>query len=397
MTQRVTVIGGGVIGLATAYALVREGLSVVLVEARDQLASATSFANGGQLSYRYVAPLADAGVPWQALGWLLRGDSPLRLRLRLDPAQWRWLLAFVMACRRSVNHRNAAQLLELALHSQATLKRWREDDGLSDFAWRQNGKLVAFRSDRAFAHGREHLLDPNNQQVLGASEVRALEPALADVPFIGAVLTPEEEVADCHRFCERLAERLRASGQCRFLLGRPVTRLIAREDRVVALQLGLEQREVERLVLCTGHRSAGLALPGLRLPVYPLKGYSLTAAIAAEHRAPEVSITDYERKIVYARLDQQLRIAAMVDIVGYDEAVDARRLDSLRRQALETLPQAADYAGAVEWAGMRPATPTGVPIVGASAYRNLWLNLGHGALGFTLACASGERLARMLC
>lgn len=394
--QRVTVIGGGVVGLATAYALVREGLSVVLVEARDQLASATSFANGGQLSYRYVAPLADAGVPWQALGWLLRGDSPLRLRLRLDPAQWRWLLAFVMACRSSVNRRNAAQLLELALHSQATLKRWREDDGLSDFAWRQNGKLVAFRSERAFAHGREHLLDPDHQRVLDASEVRALEPALADAPFIGAVLTPQEEVADCHRFCERLAERLRASGQCRFLLGSPVTRLITRDDQVVALQLGHEQLEVERLVLCAGHRSAGLALPGLRLPVYPLKGYSLTAGIATAHRAPELSITDYERKIVYARLDQQLRVAAMVDIVGYDETVDAHRLDSMRRQALETLPQAADYATAVEWAGMRPATPTGVPIVGASAYRNLWLNLGHGALGFTLACGSGERLARLL-
>jgi D-amino-acid dehydrogenase len=397
MTQQVTVIGGGVVGLATAYALVREGVSVVLVEARDQLASATSFANGGQLSYRYVAPLADAGVPWQALGWLLRGDSPLRLRLRLDPAQWRWLLAFVIACRSSVNRRNAAQLLELALHSQAILKQWREDDGLSDFAWRQNGKLVAFRSQRAFAHGREHLLDPGHQRVLDASEVRALEPALAEAPFIGAVLTPQEEVADCHRFCERLAERLRASGQCRFQLGSPVTRLITRDDQVVALQLGREQMDVERLVLCTGHRSAGMALPGLRLPVYPLKGYSLTAPIAPEHRAPVVSITDYERKIVYARLDQQLRVAAMVDIVGYDEAVDARRLDSMRRQALETLPQAADYAGAVEWAGMRPATPTGVPIVGASAYRNLWLNLGHGALGFTLACGSGERLARALC
>ncbi|WP_313710699.1 D-amino acid dehydrogenase [Pseudomonas sp.] len=397
MTQRVTVIGGGVVGLATAYALVREGLSVVLVEARDQLASATSFANGGQLSYRYVAPLADAGVPWQALGWLLRGDSPLRLRLRLDPAQWRWLLAFVMACRSSVNRRNAAQLLTLALHSQAALKRWREDDGLGDFAWRQNGKLVAFRSERAFAHGRQHLLDPGHQQVLGASEVRALEPALADAPFIGAVLTANEEVADCHRFCERLAERLRASGQCRFLLGSPVTRLITRDDQVVALQLGREQLDIERLVLCAGHRSAGLALPGMRLPVYPLKGYSLTAPIAMAHRAPEISITDYERKVVYARLDQQLRVAAMVDIVGYDDAVDARRLQSMRRQALETLPQAADYAAAVEWAGMRPATPTGVPIVGACGYRNLWLNLGHGALGFTLACGSGEQLARMLC
>ena len=394
--ERVTVIGGGVVGLATAYALVREGWQVDLVEARDTLASATSFANGGQLSYRYVAPLADAGVPWQALGWLLRGDSPLRLRLRLDTAQWRWLAAFVMACRTRINRRNAAQLLDLALQSQAVLARWREEDGLDGFAWRRNGKLVAFRTQRAFEHGRQHLLDPDTQRVLNAADLRGLDPALAEAPFVGGVFTADEEVADCHRFCLRLAERLQASGQCRLLLGRPVSRLIARDDRVAALELGGEQLEVQRLVLSAGHRSAGLALPGLQLPVYPLKGYSLTAPVGATHRAPEVSITDYERKIVYARLDDQLRVAAMVDIVGYDEAVDAGRLASMRRLARETLPQAADYAQAVEWAGMRPATPTGVPIIEATRYRNLWLNLGHGALGFTLACGSGERLARLL-
>jgi D-amino-acid dehydrogenase len=210
------------------------------------------------------------------------------------------------------------------------------------------------------------------------------------------VFTPGEEVADCHRFCLRLAERLEASGQCRLLLGRPVTRLIAHDDQVLALEMGNERLEVQRLVLSAGHRSAGLALPGLKLPVYPLKGYSLTAPIGAAHRAPEVSITDYERKIVYARLEDQLRVAAMVDIVGYDESVDAGRLASMRQLARETLPEAADYGQAVEWAGMRPATPTGMPIIGATRYRNLWLNLGHGALGFTLACGSGERLAKLL-
>jgi len=396
MNQRVTVIGGGVVGLATAYALVRDGWQVDLVEARDSLASATSFANGGQLSYRYVAPLADAGVPWQALGWLLQGDSPLRLRVRLDTAQWRWLAAFVMACRTSVNRRNAAQLLSLALESQAVLQRWREQDGLDDFAWRRNGKLVAFRTQRAFDHGRQHLLDPDSQRTLDAAELRGLDPALADAPFVGGVFTPGEEVADCHRFCLRLAERLEASGQCRLLLGRPVTRLITHGDQVLALEMGNERLELQRLVLSAGHRSAGLALPGLKLPVYPLKGYSLTAPVGATHRAPEVSITDYERKIVYARLDDQLRVAAMVDIVGYDESVDAGRLASMCRLARETLPEAADYRQAVEWAGMRPATPTGVPIIEATRYRNLWLNLGHGALGFTLACGSGERLARLL-
>ncbi|WP_020190786.1 D-amino acid dehydrogenase [Pseudomonas putida] len=396
MKQRVTVIGGGVVGLATAYALVREGWSVDLIEARDSLASATSFANGGQLSYRYVAPLADAGVPWQALGWLLQGESPLRLRLRMDPAQWRWLLAFTLACRRSVNRRNAGHLLELALYSQAVLAQWREHQNLGDFAWRRNGKLVAFRSERAFAKGREQLTDLASQQVLAAAELRALEPALDGAPFVGGVFTADEEVADCHVFCLRLEALLRASGQCRFLLGRPVTQLVQRQGQVVALQLSDQQLDVEQLVLCAGHRGPGLALPGVQIPVYPLKGYSLTAPISAGHLPPEVSLTDYERKIVYARLGQQLRVAAMVDIVGFDESVDMRRLQSMRRLALETLPRAADYGQAVEWAGMRPATPTGVPIIGGTVYRNLWLNLGHGALGFTLACGSAQRLARMM-
>lgn len=209
MKQQVTVVGGGVVGLATAYALVREGRSVDLIEARDSLASATSFANGGQLSYRYVAPLADAGVPWQALGWLLQGESPLRLRLRMDPAQWRWLLAFTLACRRSVNRRNAGHLLELALYSQAVLAQWREHQNLGDFAWRRNGKLVAFRSERAFAQGREQLTDPASQQVLAAAELRALEPALDGAPFVGGVFTAGEEVGDCHVFCLRLEALLR--------------------------------------------------------------------------------------------------------------------------------------------------------------------------------------------
>jgi D-amino-acid dehydrogenase len=396
MAQRVTVIGGGVIGLATAYALVREGFTVDVVEARESLAAGTSFANGGQLSYRYVSPLADAGVPLQALGWLLRSDSPLKLRPRLDLAQWRWLVGFMAACRTSVNRSNAAHLLRLALHSQNILTQWREVDRLDDFAWRRNGKLVTFRDPASFAQARRHLLDPQAQRVLDASEIAALEPALANAPFIGGVFTADEEVADCHRFCLALVERLQASGRCRLMLGQRVTAIRHADGMIQALELGEQCLGVERLVLCAGHRSASLGLPGLQLPVYPLKGYSLTAPILTGQQAPEVSITDYDRKIVYARLEDHLRVAAMVDIVGFDESLDPARLASMRQLAAATLSDAADYAQAREWAGMRPATPSGVPLLGATGYRNLWLNLGHGALGFTLACASAALLADLL-
>ncbi|PQZ94064.1 amino acid dehydrogenase [Pseudomonas trivialis] len=393
MAAMVCIIGGGVIGLTSAYALVRAGHEVTVIDARDSLGSETSFANGGQLSYRYVAPLADAGVPLQAIGWLLRGESPLKLRPRLDPRQWRWMAAFVGACRGSVNQRNAAHLLRLAALSQHTLQQWREDDHLDGFDWRRNGKLVTFRSAGTFARARSKVTDFVQQQVLTAADCAGLEPALAQDGFVGGIYTPNEEVADCHAFCQRLAARLASSGRCTFLLGRQVTGIHHLDGAVRAIALGDDVMPVEQLVLAAGYRSAEL---GVSLPLYPLKGYSLSVPVSTPHQAPNVSITDYDRKIVYARIGEQLRVAAMVDIVGYDASLDPKRLALMKRQALETFPAAGDYAQAVEWAGMRPATPTGVPLIGASVYRNLWLNLGHGALGFTLACGSGQLLAELI-
>ena len=396
MGQRVCIIGGGVIGLATAYALVRDGFEVSVIEAQPTLGSQTSFANGGQLSYRYVAPLADAGVPWQAMGWMLRGDSPLKLRPRMDPAQWRWLASFIGACRGSVNQRNGAHLLRLALLSQATLQQWREEDQLSNFEWRRNGKLVAFRNQANFEKARNNVIHSSFQQALSASECASLEPGLQGSRFVGGIYTPDEEVGDCHAFCQQLLARLQASGRCHFLLGKTVTGIQHNNGAVHAVEMGNEVLPVDQLVLAAGHNSPALSLPGLNVPLYPLKGYSLTLALNDPQKAPQVSITDYDRKIVYARIGEQLRIAAMVDIVGFDPALDPKRLAQMRELAHSTFPDAGDYQHATEWAGMRPATPSGVPILGASGYRNLWLNLGHGALGFTLACGSGRLLSELI-
>ena len=395
MAQRVCIIGAGVVGLTMAHALVLEGFDVTVLEARDQAGLETSFANGGQLSYRYVAPLADAGVPQQALGWLLRGDSPLRLRPRLDPAQWRWLLQFTAACRRSVNQANAKHLLRLALFSQGTLAQWRED-GLDGFDWRRNGKLVAFRDESSFRGARQNLSDPSAQFVLSAQQCRELDPALERAPFVGGIHTPDEEVADCFLFCKRLAERLQASGRCRLVYGHPASRLVLRNGTVAGVEASGQTFEADHVVLAAGYRSAALLPGGPRLPLYPLKGYSLTAPIRPGDHAPDVSLTDYDRKVVYARIGDRLRIAAMVDIVGFDPRLEPKRLALIRQQAMDTLPDACDYGAAIEWAGMRPATSTGVPLVGACGPRGLWLNLGHGALGFTLACGSAQLIAAQI-
>lgn len=396
MARRVCIIGGGVIGLATAYALVREGFEVDLIDAQSEVASQASFANGGQLSYRYVAPLADAGVPTQALGWMLSGDSPLKLRPRLDPRQWRWMAEFLLACRSSVNRSNAQKLLRLAMHSRTILEQWRNSDKLDDFAWRRNGKLVAFRSAASFEHASRNLSDPHAQQIVNGTELAALEPTLQGSAFVGAIYTPDEEVGDCHAFCRSLELRLRASGRCNFMLGRAVTHIRQTNGVVQAVELGSDVLAVDTLVVCAGHLSHSLALAGMHMPVYPLKGYSLTLPVEDSHRPPTISITDYDLKVVYARLGQKLRIAAMVDIVGFDSSIDQQRISSIRHAAQALFPNGGDYENATQWAGMRPATPTGVPIIGATHYQNLWLNVGHGALGFTLASASADLLSAMI-
>ena len=398
--MRIAVIGGGVIGLTTAYALVRQGHQVELIEKRDQIALETSFANGGQLSYRYVSPLADAGVPLQALGWLLRGnDAPLRFRPRLSTEQWRWCLRFLFACRRSTNRRNAAHLLRLALHSQQILRRWREEDGLSDFAWRANGKLVIYRDRSHFAKAAAGLDESANQLVLDAQRCTEIEPALLPLAkqMHGGIYSPGDEVADCHSFCRRLLERLEQSPRFHLLCGQTVTALHREHGRIRALSLGPQRLDVDQLVIAAGTASVPLLRPlGIDLPIYPLKGYSLTLPLARYAGIPETNVTDYDNKVVYARLGNSLRVAAMVDIGGWDAGLDRGRIAMLQRLASETFPAAGDHRNATQWAGLRPATPEGTPLLGATALDNLWLNVGHGSLGFTLACGSADLLCDLI-
>lgn len=398
--MRIAVIGAGVVGLTTAYALMRRGHEVELIEKRNQVALETSFANGGQLSYRYVSPLADAGVPLQALGWMLRGDdAPLRFRPRMSLQQWRWCLRFLLACNRSTNRRNGAHLLRLALHSQQVLRKWREADGLDDFGWRANGKLVIYRH-RASLEKAAAGLDINaGQQVLDARQCGEIEPAL--LPLIsdlqGGIYSPGDEVADCHLFCQRLLDQLQQSPGFRLRCGQAVGDLKREGARIRSMNLGKEQLDVDHLIIAAGAASVELLKPlGIEPPIYPLKGYSLTVPLRSGACVPETNVTDYDNKVVYARLGDQLRVAAMVDIGGWDTDIDSGRIAMLQRLAAQTFPDAGDYPSATQWAGLRPATPEGTPILGATGLENLWLNLGHGSLGFTLACGSADVLGDLI-
>ncbi|GAA4502248.1 FAD-dependent oxidoreductase [Gluconacetobacter tumulicola] len=394
--RSVTVIGGGVVGLSTAYALIRQGHVVRLVEQLPDVGHGASFANGGQLSYRYVAPLADAGVPRQALAWMMRPGAPVSLRLRADRDQWRWLLSFLAACRAGTNRAHAHRLLDIALLAQRVLAAWRAE-GLEEFCWRRPGKMIVHRTATTLAHAARGITQPDAQSVLTAAECVAREPALETLrgALAGGIFTEGEEVADCHLFCRALLARLAASPD--FTHVRGVATLEAAPDNRCAVRIdGQAGPQTDLIVVAAGLRTrALLRAVGEDIPLYGLKGYSLTLPVRAGG-TPDISVTDYDNRVVYARLGERFRIAAMVDIGADDDGASPRRIAQLRRLAQASFPNAGPYDDAEAWAGFRPATPTGLPVVGYTGRANLMVNAGQGALGFTLAPACATLLALLV-
>ncbi|MBA4342922.1 MAG: amino acid dehydrogenase [Methylibium sp.] len=402
--KHIVVIGAGVVGLTTAWALLESGHRVTLLERESAIAGGASRANGGQLSYRYVSPLADAGVPVKALRWLLDPDGPLRFKPEARWHQWRWMVDFLRACRAPVNARTTARLLELGALSQSAFAELCRSAGIDAgaSAFRAPGKLVVYRKPAEFARvaARTRSLGADSpEQALSHQECVALEPALAygDAQLAGGIFTAGEAVADCHAVCLQLAERLRSHGGLAGIVQSEARGFVLSQGRAVALKTDHGDIAADGFVLAAGLHSRGLGKSvGLNLPIYPLKGYSLTAPISAQHRPPEVSVTDFERKVLYARIGEQLRVAAMVDLVGDNPGIDPRRIASLQRAVRAMFPQAADYDRASNWAGLRPATPSGAPLLGATPVGNLWLNVGHGALGFTFSFASARIVADLI-
>jgi len=403
--MHVLVLGAGVTGLATAWYLREDGHTVTVVERNEDVALESSFANGGQLSYSYVAPLAGPGVLSKLPSWLLRGDSPIRFRPRLDPDQWRWLAQFVCACTQRKSELSTRRLLALSFLSRDLMQQLQASEPGLHFSHSNAGKLVVHRK-RASFDAALRLLDYQRslgceQQALDTRECVQKEPALAHLAgqLQGGIFTPSEDSGDCYQFCVEMSRLLRARG-VEFLLGTKVTALRRAHGgarRVEAVANNDKVIEADQIVLAAGAASAALLKPlGVRVPLYPLKGYSLTTQVEPDGHAPHISITDFERKIVYARLGDRLRIAGMADVTGRQADVDPARVATLRAESAAAFPDAGNFDEATVWCGLRPATPHSTPIIDSTQYENLWLNLGQGALGFTLALASGRSIADLI-
>jgi D-amino-acid dehydrogenase len=402
---KVIVLGAGVIGVASAWYLAQAGNAVTVVERQAGAALETSFANGGQISVSHAEPWANPAAPAKLLRWLWREDAPLLFRLRADPQQWLWGLAFLRECLPARARRNTAQLVHLGIYSRTQLTALRRATGI-DNDHLERGILHFFTDRASFEHAGETaaLMQAHGCDLVmkSAAEAIAIEPALAPIAHVlqGATYTPSDQSGDAHRFTVRLAA-LAAERGVRFLYDTTVLALRRQGERLAGVRV--RDRRAERelqadaYVVALGSYSPHLLRPlGLPARIYPAKGYSITVPIVDAARAPQVSLIDEAMKIVVSRLGTRLRVAGTAEFAGYDLAINRTRCEAILRRAEFLFPGAFDPGEPNFWTGLRPATPGNLPLIGRTAVRNLYLNSGHGTLGWTLACGSGRALADLI-
>ena len=404
--MNVVVLGAGLLGVTSAYFLRQLGHDVVVVDRQATPAAETSFANGGQISVSHAEPWANPSAPLKVLQWLGKEDAPLLFRLRADARQWLWGLQFLRECTPERTRHNIGQIVRLGTYSRDTLQQLRRDVGL-DYDQRTQGILHFYTSDKEFASAEAPAAQMRalgcDRRVISADEAVRIEPALASVrgQLAGATYTAEDESGDANRFARELVARSEAVG-VRFLMSHTVTALREAGGAIDHVEATDAEGRFQRIrgdayVMAMGSLSPLLAAPlGIRLPIYPAKGYSVTLPVADASKAHQVSLTDDEYKLVFSRLGDRLRIAGTAELNGYDRDLNRVRCEAIVRRVEALFPGAGDTSRAQFWTGLRPATPSNVPIIGRSKLPNLYLNTGHGTLGWTHACGSGKSIARIV-
>ena len=396
--MKVLVLGAGVVGVTSAWYLVKSGHDVTVVDRNSAPGMETSFANGGQISVSHAEPWANPSAPLKVLKWLAREDAPLLFRLRPDARQWLWGLRFMRECLPSRTRHNIRQIVNLGLYSRASLQALRAETGI-EYDHLERG-ILHFYTNEAELHAaaeparvmREHGCDI---EVIDARRCLEIEPALAHAPVVGGSWTPSDESGDAHKFTQRLAA-LAAQRGAKFL--QAGIQAIAREgERISGVITEKGRLTADAYVVCLGSYSPLFTRPlGIELAIYPAKGYSMTLPVADPAKAYSVSMTDDEHKLVFSRLGERLRIAGTAELNGYDTSLNDVRCRAILRRTLELFPGAGDASRAEFWTGLRPTTPSNVPYIGATRYRNLFLNTGHGTLGWTHSCGSGRALADLV-
>lgn len=402
--MRVLVLGGGVAGVTTAWFLAREGADVTVVESRAGPGAGATLANGGHLHGSQARPWATPQAPWQALRWLGRSDAPLRLPMRLDPALWRWGARYLGNCTPGRYLANTRTLRRLACYSQQVLQDIAKDSGVA-FGFRPRGTLAVFRHPRALAAAvseARSLADDNGraEEPLDPAACARLEPALAHAAgagrIAGGILARDGATGDAHVFTSRLAGAATALG-ADFRYGTGVRALRTRGGRVEGAETSAGPLKADAVVLALGTGSRSIAQSvGLRLPIYPVKGYSVTFPAPSDGSLPTLGLADMGRRVVTSRLGAVFRVAGMVEFSGDNLRIDPRRAAAVLRALHELFPAASvpGLSQAQPWTGLRPMTPDGPPLLGPDRRApGLYCNTGHGPLGWSLAAGSARMVA----
>jgi D-amino-acid dehydrogenase len=399
--MHVVVMGAGVIGTTAAWYLLQNGHQVTVVDRRHASAQETSFANGGQISACHATPWANASTPKQILGWLGREEAPLLFRMRFDPQLFSWGLRFLRNCTDARARINLEKALRVAIYSRDCLRTLRDELDL-EYDHSTRGILHICRTEqdmvaveKATAQMQEYGL---KRRLVSPEECLTIEPALrhATAPIIGGSFTPDDESGDARKFTERLSEHCIAKGAS-FHFNANITGLLHDQGKITCVQTDLGDIHADAFLVCLGSYSPLMLAPlGIKLPIYPCKGYSISIDTTGYSGAPETALIDDSVKMVYSRLGAHLRVAGTAELDGYNLRMSPRRQKLIVDKALELFPNSGDRSSIDFWSGLRPVTPDSAPVLGDTKYANLYLNTGHGTLGWTMSCGSAKAVADLI-
>jgi D-amino-acid dehydrogenase len=398
---KVLILGSGVIGVTSAYYLARAGHEVVVIDRQPGPALETSFANAGEVSPGYASPWAGPGVPVKAIKWLLMKHGPLVIRPTADPVMWSFLAKMLRNCTAARYAVNKSRMIPIAEYSRDCLRALRAEIGIK-YDERSQGTLQLFRKQKQLDGTGDDIAVLKQYgvpyEVLDPAGCIAAEPALATAKakFVGGLRLPQDETGDCHMFTQALAREAAKLGvQFRFNTG--IDRVVADGDRITGVVTSAGLLQADAYVAALGSWTPRLLKPiGIPIPVYPVKGYSITVPVIDSGGAPVSTVMDESYKVAITRLGDRIRVGGTAEISGYSASLDAARRETLDHSLTDMFPRGGDLGKATFWSGLRPMTPDGPPVIGATRYRNLHLNTGHGTLGWTMACGSGRVLADLM-
>jgi D-amino-acid dehydrogenase len=398
--MRVVILGSGVIGVTSAYYLAKAGHEVTVIDRQPAPALETSFANAGQISPGYASPWAAPGIPLKAMKWMLQRHAPLSITPDGTTFQLKWMWEMLRNCTADRYSVNKERMVRLAEYSRDCFKELREDAGIT-YEGRQRGTMQLFRTEQQFASAAKDIKVLQESgvpyELLTRDQLGDAEPALAQAggKLVGALRLPNDETGDCQLFTTRLAKMAEELGVT-FRYNVAIDRLAVSGNTITGVHCGDELVKGDAYVVAMGAHSTTLLKNIVDIPVYPMKGYSITVPITDAAKAPVSTILDETYKIAVTRFEDRIRVGGMAELAGFDLRLNPRRRATLEMVVNDLFPGAGDTAQASFWTGLRPMTPDGTPIVGRTGLGNLFLNTGHGTLGWTMSCGSAQMLADLM-